>query len=71
MNAALQFPTDETLTRLLAIADSHSDKDVRLLASILAQICPATEAIGRAVASASTGRAISFGVDSQNESAER
>ena len=71
VSTALQFPTDETIERLHAISREHSDNDVRLIAAILARLCPATEAIGKALPGLARGSYVSLDPDRHTESAER
>ena len=67
----LQLPTEETIDRLHEISRSHSDADVRLLAAIVARLCPAIEAVAKAFPTVASGGFASLDPDVEEEGPER
>ena len=63
VSTPIQLPTEEALLELDSISYSHDDRAVRLLAAIVARLCPAVEAIGRALPSVARGDFVSLDPD--------
>lgn len=55
ISTLVQLPTEETIQRLHANSQKHSDDDVRLLAAIIARLCPSVEAIANALPTIASG----------------
>lgn len=51
----LEFPSDEMLERVRAMAQTSDDPDIRLLAAIIGKLCPTVEAIAKALPGVARG----------------
>ncbi len=60
ISTLIQLPTDEALKRVHDISAKHADADVRLLAAIVVRLCPAIEAIGKALPGIAAGNFVSL-----------
>ena len=73
ISTLIQLPTADAIEHLHKVSRDHADPDVRLLAAIVARLCPSVEGIAKAVANIGQGKApyTSLDPNRHGESAER
>jgi len=63
ISTLIQLPTDEAIEHLHKVSFDHPDSDIRLLAAIVARLCPSVESIAKALPGIARGDFVSLDPD--------